>query len=277
METNRSRQLKAVGTSVLIHGMLLMVFLYAHSSPKLDVCMVVPIDESQVPFPMYEETVPPGGLKQSAALAKPAPGEQGPAPVEPAGLEKENTDPEPRADLVETKKVIEPPSDEESRLEPVRMQTEVLASFTRMPAGEGRGISLSIDMPNGGNSGGGSARYQGISGNSVSGRSGAGQGNGDDGGSAIFGSPTGPRFLRRKMPEYPIAARKQKKEGKVVLAITIDAYGSLQDIEVMEASDPLFVQPSIAALRKSSFLPASRRGVPIAIKAILPIRFALEN
>jgi protein TonB len=79
------------------------------------------------------------------------------------------------------------------------------------------------------------------------------------------------------MPEYPFAARKQKKEGKVVLALTVDMNGCLRHVEVLEATDPLFVPPSIAALEKSSFLPAIRNGTPVTVKAILPIRFALSD
>jgi protein TonB len=87
----------------------------------------------------------------------------------------------------------------------------------------------------------------------------------------------GPKFRYRKMPEYPMAARKQKKAGSVVLAVTIDKNGDLKDIEVLEASDPLFIKPSLDALKKSSFLPANRNGTPITVKAILPIRFALQD
>ena len=99
----------------------------------------------------------------------------------------------------------------------------------------------------------------------------------EDIGSVSFGSSLGPRFLKRKMPEYPLVARKQKKEGKVVLAITIAKNGCLEHIEVIEASDSLFVAPAIEAVKKSSFLPAIRDGVPITVTAVLPIRFALSN
>jgi hypothetical protein len=33
----------------------------------------------------------------------------------------------------------------------------------------------------------------------------------------------------------------------------------------------------VEAVKKSTFLPAHRNGVPIAVKAILPIRFALSD
>lgn len=107
--------------------------------------------------------------------------------------------------------------------------------------------------------------------------SGSGQGNGAGGGGVGFGSPGGPRFLRREVPEYPFPARKRGKEGSVLLAVTIDAAGRLIKVEVIEASDKVFVEPSLEAVRKSTFLPARRNNRPIDCKALLPIRFSLTE
>ncbi len=108
---------------------------------------------------------------------------------------------------------------------------------------------------------------------------GAGSGTGYSSGigEAGFGSPAGPRFLHREMPEYPHVAKRRKKEGKVVLMLTIDEHGRLLNIEVVEASDPLFVGPSVDAVKKSTFFPAMRNGAPIAVRVMLPIRFSLKD
>jgi protein TonB len=109
---------------------------------------------------------------------------------------------------------------------------------------------------------------------------GAGDGGGGDGsgiGQAEFGGLGGPRFLRRELPEYPFLARKRKKEGTVSLMVTISANGRLMKVDVISASDEIFVGPSVEAVKKSTFIPASRNGIPVAIKAILPIRFALSD
>lgn len=90
-----------------------------------------------------------------------------------------------------------------------------------------------------------------------------------------FGSPSGPRFLHREIPEYPFLARKRKIEGKVVLAVVIDATGRLAKAEVIEASNEAFANASLEALKKSTFLPARRNGQPVTSRAILPIRFSL--
>jgi TonB family protein len=92
-----------------------------------------------------------------------------------------------------------------------------------------------------------------------------------------FGGPDGPRFLHREVPEYPLYARRRRKEGKVLLLLQITAQGRLSSAEVMETSDPVFVGPSLEAVKRSTFAPAIRNGVSVAVKALLPIRFTLDE
>lgn len=106
---------------------------------------------------------------------------------------------------------------------------------------------------------------------------GSGSGDGAAGRDAGFGAPGGPRFLRREIPEYPLLARRRKKEGKVVLMVVIDAAGKLTKADVVEASDQMFVRPSLDAVKKSTFLPALRNGQPVGSSALLPIRFSLTE
>lgn len=109
--------------------------------------------------------------------------------------------------------------------------------------------------------------------------SGNGTGHGTQNSSVIerFGMPDGPRFLNRELPQYPLLARRRKQEGRVVLSISIGENGCVTGIEVMEASNPIFIGPSVEAVKKSSFAPAMRNGVPVASKALLPIRFTLNR
>ena len=72
-------------------------------------------------------------------------------------------------------------------------------------------------------------------------------------------------------------ARRRKKEGSVLLMVTIDEVGKLTKTEVVETSDQIFVEPSLDAAKKSTFLPAERNGKPVACKALWPIRFSLTN
>jgi protein TonB len=281
MAANPGTRLKCIGASVLIHAIFLAALISSvrKTSQKGDVIEVVPMDESSLTLPIEETADIPAKPKRLELAAS--------QPIKPkaveAAAERNNTKVEnrvTRANPVDA--AIENGSNQQTRTEIQRegllpLNVESAPPTTTEPITEGFGSGSGTGMGAGGSSGkgiGGGGDPDGIGG---FGNSRPGQG--ADGGSNLtsFGSPTGPRFLQRKMPEYPFAARRQKKEGMVVLAITIDASGCLKHVEVIEASDPLFIPPSIAALRKSSFLPAVRNGTPITVKAILPIRFALSD
>jgi protein TonB len=72
-------------------------------------------------------------------------------------------------------------------------------------------------------------------------------------------------------------ARRRGKEGTVILMVTIDAAGNLSKVDVVKASDKLFVEPSVNAVKRSTFLPARRNGEPVACAALLPMRFTLRE
>ncbi|MCG6536756.1 MAG: energy transducer TonB, partial [Syntrophales bacterium LBB04] len=118
----------------------------------------------------------------------------------------------------------------------------------------------------------------GIGGAGVGGKS---AGSGEESGSSFFetgfGQPDGPQFLRREIPEYPFAARRLHKEGKVVLMLIIDEKGKLLKVDVIKTSDKEFAESAVEAIKKSTFLPARKKGVPVVAKAILPIRFSLQR
>jgi len=59
--------------------------------------------------------------------------------------------------------------------------------------------------------------------------------------------------------------------------VVIDATGRLTRAEVVEASDRMFAEASLEALKKSTFLPARRNGRPVTSRALLPIRFSLTE
>jgi protein TonB len=63
----------------------------------------------------------------------------------------------------------------------------------------------------------------------------------------------------------------------VVLSLSLSEKGGLTGVEVVEASNAIFVAPSIEAVKRSRFAPATRNGIPVAVKALLPIRFTLKN
>ncbi|HOP85030.1 MAG TPA: energy transducer TonB [Syntrophorhabdaceae bacterium] len=120
--------------------------------------------------------------------------------------------------------------------------------------------------------GGGTGAGSGIG----TGAAGSGTGNGSGIVDAKFNTPDGPKFQYREIPEYPFMARKLGKEGVVVLMVIIDEKGKLVEVKVIEASDQIFADAAIEAVKRSKFFPARWKGIPVPSRAILPIRFSLR-
>ena len=90
---------------------------------------------------------------------------------------------------------------------------------------------------------------------------------------ARFGDADGPQIVYQEKPEYPFAAKKFEKEGKVSLSLTIDEKGKLQKVEVLDATDQMFAASAVEAMKRSKFRPARRGGAPVACRAPYTIRF----
>jgi len=92
-----------------------------------------------------------------------------------------------------------------------------------------------------------------------------------------FGSTDAPAFLKRQMPIYPMMAKKLGKQGKVVLRLFINEKGKLLNVEVVESAGYGFTESALEAVKMSTFSPAREKGVSIASKALLTIRFVLKK
>ena len=75
-------------------------------------------------------------------------------------------------------------------------------------------------------------------------------------------------------PVYPESARKRGVEGWVELAFTVTTNGTVEDIEVRNASPAeVFDQAAIRALRGWRFQPVTRNGEKIAQRAMVRLKF----
>ncbi len=92
-----------------------------------------------------------------------------------------------------------------------------------------------------------------------------------------FGTSDGPAFVHSIQPVYPRIARKLGKEGTVLLRITLDEKGALVSVVVVEKAGHGFDEAAVNAVKASRFKAAKQRGVPVACRALLPIRFKLED
>lgn len=65
-------------------------------------------------------------------------------------------------------------------------------------------------------------------------------------------------------PEYPLGARRARREGVVVVDVTILADGTCGEVRVVEdAPDPSFREAVLSAVRQWKFQPATRGGRPV--------------
>lgn len=75
-------------------------------------------------------------------------------------------------------------------------------------------------------------------------------------------------------PVYPDAARKRGVEGWVELAFTVTPSGSVEDIEVRNASPTdVFDDAAVRAIRQWRFEPVERNGQKVAQRAMVRLRF----
>ncbi|AWB10728.1 MAG TPA: energy transducer TonB [Thermodesulfobium narugense] len=95
--------------------------------------------------------------------------------------------------------------------------------------------------------------------------------------SKTFDSSDGPKFIKRVIPEYPLREKRLGIEGKVVLELLIDENGRLISVRVLNSTNDDFAQAAINAVKQSTFRAAIENGAFVKSRAILPIRFVLED
>ncbi len=86
-----------------------------------------------------------------------------------------------------------------------------------------------------------------------------------------------PTYKFRVKPKYPESAKKAKKEGDVLLAATITEKGIATDIVALTQLGFGLEDAAIAALKKSTFHPATKAGKPISRENVqIPYEFKLK-
>ena len=77
---------------------------------------------------------------------------------------------------------------------------------------------------------------------------------------------------------YPLAARDHGIQGQVILQLTINTKGYIEDIEVITGICDELKNESIRAVNTlKNWNPATKNGEPVESKIILPINFKIEN
>ncbi|MGA2106561.1 MAG: TonB family protein [Syntrophorhabdales bacterium] len=106
---------------------------------------------------------------------------------------------------------------------------------------------------------------------------GSGGGSGGGGGGGVVQLREPPAFAYYEEPEYTVRARRLGKEGKVALELTIDEKGKVVKVDVVEATDQMFVVTSVSAAKRWRFKPAKKDSVPVACRAPVTIPFRMQE
>jgi TonB family protein len=86
-----------------------------------------------------------------------------------------------------------------------------------------------------------------------------------------------PRPLNKVSPTYPEKARQARREGSVVLGITVAKDGSTHDIHVVKSPDDELSQAAITAVSQWKFEPGTYEGNPVAVEMSIEVNFRLDG
>jgi TonB family protein len=76
---------------------------------------------------------------------------------------------------------------------------------------------------------------------------------------------------------YPIYARKNIIEGRVILTFVVEKDGKINDIKVMKSVDPVLDTEAVRVLSKSpKWIPGTIMGQPVRVVYSIPVNFALK-
>ncbi|MFQ6722701.1 energy transducer TonB, partial [Bordetella pertussis] len=82
----------------------------------------------------------------------------------------------------------------------------------------------------------------------------------------------------RPMPVYPMASKRLREEGRVVVLVEISTQGLVDRASIDTSSGfSRLDESALAAARKARFKPLTRNGVAYPAKAKLPFDFVMRN
>lgn len=88
---------------------------------------------------------------------------------------------------------------------------------------------------------------------------------------------TPPVPVKTPPPQYPSALKREGVAGIVTVAIVVDEKGVVTSATINKSSNPEFEAPSIEAVKKWKFKPATKDNQAIASKVIVPLHFTVES
>lgn len=258
----RLRLVSFAGSGMVHVGVLTIIFLVAAVSPptvrKLPLVELLSLDngdgETTASQPKVGRSPRPGSVEHREVILA-AKGGASPAPVTPR---------------IEGR--LKSPA-RQGNDEPV-VPADLIAPASR--ASDPLGSAKVAVVPSGGQQGG---RTGSTSANPIDTAEVAKEFGADSEGSSILGSGDAvrrPQYRTNPLPEYPEVARRRGYEGVVLLKVRILPDGTIGDIQVERSSSyKLLDEAAINTVKRWTFVPAQRNGIPIPIWATIPIRFSL--
>jgi len=167
----------------------------------------------------------------------------------------------PRVDTAQTK--LEAPALLVADLPDINLAS--IGNLTGLSALNGSGYGGGIGIGSGGGIGSGK---------------GAGFGNGTGGGTGdgVYrpgGDVTSPLATYRPEPEYSEEARKQKRQGSVLLSLVVDEKGKPVQIKVVRSLGLGLDEKAIEAVQQWRFQPGRKDGKPVPVQAQIEVTFRL--
>lgn len=86
-----------------------------------------------------------------------------------------------------------------------------------------------------------------------------------------------PRFTKAVEPEYPFELENSGNKGKVMVSLVLSAKGEVIDPTIVSSPHPGFEAAAISAIMQSEFSPAMKDGKPVAVVAVVPVRFLFRG
>ena len=84
-----------------------------------------------------------------------------------------------------------------------------------------------------------------------------------------------PRAISTPDPEYSEYARQNQIKGSLLLAVAVNAGGTVDAVKVVQSLEPSLDQNAVDAIKKWRFLPATRNGITVPVQMEVTVGFNL--
>jgi protein TonB len=86
-----------------------------------------------------------------------------------------------------------------------------------------------------------------------------------------------PQAVSQQAPVYSYDLRHDDVEGRVVVAFNVTPKGNVENASIVSSTQPRLVRPTLLALSKWKYLPATKDGVPVASRVIETVNFTMPG